>query len=170
MSNALNIRQLNLGDPDDFARFRFAISSLYVELFGESAAPDDAQFLQIEERGRTSTVGHWVFAAFGDAEEQRLSALVALAESFAAFAGGPYLIMGELWVATEVRRQGVGAELMGFCRTFARERGYGRIDVTAPSDPKWDRTYAFYLGNGFVPTGRKLKLLCPPEPPPATRD
>lgn len=86
--------------------------------------------------------------------------LVTLAESFAAFAGGPYLIMGELWVDGEYRSRGVGTQLIRHCERFSIDHGYCRIDVSTPPDSRWDRTYAFYQTNGFVPTGRKLKLLC----------
>lgn len=54
----MNIGRLNLRDPGDSACFRFAISSLYVELFAEAAAPDDALFLRIEERSKTSAAQH----------------------------------------------------------------------------------------------------------------
>jgi hypothetical protein len=40
----------------------------------------------------------------------------------------------------------------------ARERGWRRLDVTAPPGDAWRRTVAFYEKNGFVFTGPKLRL------------
>lgn len=156
----VHIRLLNLSDSSDFAHYCRAVSALYVELFGEEAAPTTALFDRIRLDSQRTAVRHWAFAAFAHADEEELYALATVAESFATFAGGAYLILAEFWVADSERNRGVGAEFIEFLKTFSREEGYDRIDVTAPTDPKWDRTYAFYQKNGFVPTGRKLKLLC----------
>lgn len=156
----MNIRPLSPENSVDQSHFRNGIHALYVELFGESAAPSTQLFERLERESQISRVKHWAFGAFLSQDEARLVGLVTLAESFAAFAGGPYLIMGELWVDEEYRSRGVGTQLIRHCEHFSVDHGYGRIDVSAPPDSRWDRTYAFYQTNGFVPTGRKLKLLC----------
>ncbi len=156
----MKIRPLSLSDEHDRRDYRQAISALYGELFGDGAIPTEERFAQIERAAESTQVPHYEFGVFAEEDETELIGFFSLAESFATFAGGRYLILGELWVREAERSAGLGAQLIEFCRQWAQEHGHGRIDVTAPSDPKWDRTYSFYQKNHFVPTGRKLKLVC----------
>ena len=151
------LRQLDLDDDADFALLSTCIAALYSELFGPSAVPDADAFRRVREQGRaSSTSKHWSFVARDEGAEPR--AFVMLAESFAVFAGGRYGIINELWVHPDRRSAGAGAQMIAFVRAFARRHGWLRVDVSAPEDPQWDRSVAFYRRQGFEPTGRKLKL------------
>jgi GNAT superfamily N-acetyltransferase len=100
---------------------------------------------------------HWAFV--GDHGGPEPLVFATLAESFAVFAGGRYGIINELWVHEGSRSAGVGGLMIEHLAEFGRRRGWKRIDVSAPQDPKWDRSLAFYLARGFQQTGRKLKLM-----------
>ena len=80
-------------------------------------------------------------------------------EPVAAYAGGRYGLISELYVDPGYRNAGVGRQLLAAVHAEGVSRGWHRLDVAAPPDPRWDRTFSFYLNNGFVFTGRKLKCL-----------
>lgn len=85
--------------------------------------------------------------------------VITLTDAVAIYAGGRYGIISELYVVPGRRSAGVGHQLLAAVRAEAGRQGWQRIDVTAPPDGRWGRTVAFYEQNGFVLTGRKLKLL-----------
>jgi GNAT superfamily N-acetyltransferase len=98
-----------------------------------------------------------VFAA--RTTDGRVAGVLTLFESFAIYAGGAYGIISELYVAPAHRSSGVGKALIAAAVAHGRARGWLRIDVTAPEDPRFDRTRRFYEREGFVFTGPKLKRL-----------
>jgi GNAT superfamily N-acetyltransferase len=99
------------------------------------------------------------FAAFlaFDATETPVG-VATLTEGVAAYAGGRYGIISEFYVAPRSRGLGIGRQLLETIRAEARRRGWHRVDVAAPPGERWDRTVDFYCQNGFILTGRKLKL------------
>ncbi len=80
-----------------------------------------------------------------------------LTEAVAAYAQGRYGIISELFVAPGYRSSGVGHRLLEAVKALARERGWRRVDVTAPPEARWQRTVDFYRAQGFVFTGPKLR-------------
>lgn len=153
----LDIRELNVADAEDFELLITHIEKLYGELFGTGAGPSPDDLVQLRRDIATRAPRHWAFLARDDAGEP--IALATLAESFAIFARGYYGIINELWVRSDRRRAGAGAAMLDTLTRFGRSRGWRRIDVSAPVDPKWDESFEFYVRQGFVPTGRKLKIL-----------
>lgn len=86
--------------------------------------------------------------------------VVTVCESYALYAEGLFATITELYVVPAVRSHGVGAELIERARIFGRERGWGRLEVTTPPLPAFDRSLAFYERQGFAVTGgRKLKFV-----------
>lgn len=83
--------------------------------------------------------------------------VITLTETFAIYAGGCYGVIDELYVAPEYRSRRVGRMLLERVKEYGRVRGWKRIDVTAPLGTKWRRTVDFYLREGFVHTGPKLR-------------
>jgi GNAT superfamily N-acetyltransferase len=154
----MEIRELSAnGDAEEIARY---LGLLYSELFGPSAVLSEEDFRAAVGQWERDQRPHWAFQAIDDAG--RTAAFFTLGESFAFFAHGTYGILNELWVNPELRSQGVGEQVIEFCVRFAKARGWGRIDVSAPPNAEWDRTFAFYQKRGFALTGRKLKLLVTP--------
>jgi GNAT superfamily N-acetyltransferase len=151
-----DIRELDLEDDRDFELMVVHIEKLYTELFGPNAVPSLQDLARLRHQLSTRPMS-WVFLA-RDADGEPL-AFVTLAESFAVFARGHYGIIGELWVRKDARSQGAGALMLEHCKAFGHARGWKRIDVSAPTDPKWDRSFDFYIKRGFTLTGRKLKCL-----------
>ncbi|HZY98599.1 MAG TPA: GNAT family N-acetyltransferase [Candidatus Baltobacteraceae bacterium] len=75
----------------------------------------------------------------------------------AIYANGPYGIIPEMYVVPSGRSTGVGRRLIERAVEIGRERGWSRIDVTAPESPAWERTVRFYESCGFRFAGPKLK-------------
>lgn len=153
----MEVRELSAQrDADVIARY---LGLLYAELFGPSAVLSEAHLRaalgQWERDGRP----HWAFQLVDTSG--RTAAFFTLAESFAFFAHGSYGILNELWVTPEVRSRGVGKDVIDFCVRFATAQRWTRIDVSAPPNAEWDRTFAFYQKRGFTFTGRKLKIPIP---------
>ena len=92
-------------------------------------------------------------------EEGTPIGVVTLTEAVAVYAGGLYGIISELYVEPAYRSTGIRRELLKVVHAEARSRGWTRVDVAAPPASRWDRTFRFYVQNGFVFTGRKLKYL-----------
>jgi GNAT superfamily N-acetyltransferase len=85
--------------------------------------------------------------------------MLTLSTAFAIYANGEYGVIDEMYVTPSYRSHGVGAELVRAAQQIGKERGWKRIDVTAPESERWDRTRRFYEKLGFIFTGPKLKLL-----------
>jgi len=131
---------------------------LALELFGEEHVPETSELSErltnsLEEKSR-----HWSFLLYED-EASEPFGFFTLGESFAFFAKGFYGIINELWLKPEQRSKGVGASILSYIQDFAREKCWKRIDVSAPADDKWLRSFQFYLKNDFVFTGKKCKFL-----------
>ncbi len=128
------------------------LEALFIELGEERASLDFLTPSLIEsllESGKT-----WAFLA---KVAHKPVGLLTLTESQAAYAGGAYGVMDELYVLPEFRSHQVGKALIEQAKTIAQQRGWKRIAVTAPTDKKWHRTVQFYEKNGFTFTGPKLK-------------
>lgn len=98
-----------------------------------------------------------VFAAKNSAGE--ILGMLTLNETFAIYANGNYGVIDEMYVAPEYRSAGVGGQLIAAVKAFGKQKGWTRIDVTAPEAERWERTRHFYEQHGFVFTGPKLKFI-----------
>lgn len=128
------------------------LEKLYLEL-GEER--EYIAFLSIElihkilDSGRTE-----IYLAI---EKENVLGILTLSESQAIHAGGNYGIIDEIYILPEHRNRKIGQSFIEFVAMLARERNWRRVDVTAPTDLKWQKTIDFYENNGFEFTGPKLK-------------
>lgn len=84
--------------------------------------------------------------------------VLTLTESQAFYAGGKYGVIDEMYIKPGYRSNNLGSQIMLQIQDIARQQGWKRIDVTAPTEERWQRTVEFYKKNGFEFTGPKLKL------------
>lgn len=84
--------------------------------------------------------------------------LMTLTECQSIYAGGEYGLLDEMYVRPEYRSNKIGAKLIEKIKEIGKERRWKRIDVTAPTEERWQRTVDFYKKSGFVFTGPKFKL------------
>jgi ribosomal protein S18 acetylase RimI-like enzyme len=139
----------------DNSEMRKYIGLLYSELFDEQAVPSEDLFDNIFSQLKDPNNNHDAYCL---KENNETVAFFTLSESFSIFAHGRYGIINELWVNKEFRSQGVGKTVIQEILKIGFKRSWKRIDVSAPTDEKWDRTFNFYRNNGFTFTGRKLKI------------
>ena len=135
---------------------REMVLALLTELGEELCDLGSMQEQRLESALRKAGDRHVVFGAFTDDE---LLGLVTASECCAIYANGTYGIINEMYVAPERRSSAVGGALLEAVKALASERGWSRIDVTAPESERWERTRRFYEKNGFTFAGPKLKLL-----------
>jgi GNAT superfamily N-acetyltransferase len=121
---------------------------------------EDDEFVGLDRHrtlGDLEREGNRFVALLARREDGEAAGVLTLTETFAIYAGGRYGVIDELYVAPAHRSSGVGRLLLDAAAAVGRERGWRRIDVTAPPGDKWQRTVSFYEKNGFVFTGPKLR-------------
>ena len=121
---------------------------------------DDEEFGGLDRHrtlGDLEREGNRFVALIARQDDREAAGVLTLTETFAIYAGGRYGVIDELYVAPAHRSTGVGRLLLDAAASIGRERGWRRIDVTAPPGERWRRTVAFYEKNGFVFTGPKLR-------------
>lgn len=98
------------------------------------------------------------YTLFVARDGERAVGFVALFESFALYAEGPFGTIPEFYVRPEYRSGGVGRRLLERARQYGAARGWKRLEVTTPPLPAFERTLAFYQREGFsIAGGWKLK-------------
>ncbi|MEZ5078640.1 MAG: GNAT family N-acetyltransferase [Solirubrobacterales bacterium] len=72
---------------------------------------------------------------------------------------GAYAVIQDLWVDPSWRSRTIGADLLAAIAALARERGMPRVEVGLPQETFAGirATEAFYLGNGFVSLGIRMR-------------
>lgn len=83
--------------------------------------------------------------------------LITLNECAAIYAGGRFGEISELYVEPDYRSKGVAPALLAAAAAIGNERGWKRLEVGAPNQPAWARTLAFYLREGFLEVGPRLR-------------
>lgn len=133
------------------------VAAMLARLFSELSEGDEAPAAALREPVShvLSSPSCAIYLALVDA---RPVGVMTLEAGFAVYAGGPLGTIHELYVEPEFRRAGVGAALLDAARAHARDAGWGRLEVTAPAGPRWLRSVQFYVQNGFIEAGPKLKL------------
>lgn len=85
------------------------------------------------------------------------SGLIMLNECAAIYAGGVFGEISELYVAPELRSRGIAGALIQEAIDLARTRKWNRLEVGAPNQPEWKRTFDFYVRAGFDEVGPRLR-------------
>jgi GNAT superfamily N-acetyltransferase len=106
-----------------------------------------------------ATVGERYTAFLAKNAEEEWIGVVTVMEAFAIYANGSYGIIDEMYVEPAYRSQGVGRRLIDAVKKLGQQRGWLRLDVTAPPEKKWQRSVRFYESHGFVFTGPKLRFM-----------
>lgn len=137
--------------PDDAPAVAEMVAALLTELGG---APGDLVSTAHDVLARDDRV-----VGFLAVDDGCPVGVIMLSEGCAIFARGAFGQITELYVRPVLRSHGVAKQLLEHAIAVGRARGWRRIDVGAPAMPKWARTVAFYLANGFAEVGPRLKLV-----------
>jgi GNAT superfamily N-acetyltransferase len=84
--------------------------------------------------------------------------MITLSEGLSVYVGGKFGIIREFYVIKQKRSAGIGKALIHSAVEFARSKGWKRLEVTPPHKEEWPRTYSFYMREGFIEIGPRLKL------------
>ncbi|MEM7426047.1 MAG: GNAT family N-acetyltransferase [Pseudomonadota bacterium] len=114
----------------------------------EEFAATASEVLAMDERA-------WAFLAF---DGENPVGVITLNECVSIYAGGIFGEICELYIHPDYRSRGVAVMLLDEARNHGCRRGWGRLEVGAPPWPDWQRTFDFYVKNGFVEVGPRLKL------------
>ncbi len=151
----IELRQAEVNDAGTVAAL---VHRLVSELDpGRADAKSLARYQQAAAELVGKDAGYWAFLA--ETPEDGAVGLITLNECTAIYAEGRFGTIAELYIAPAHRSQGVGALLLERAITFAGTRGWGRIEVGAPDQPRWSRTFDFYRRHGFAEAGPRLKRL-----------
>lgn len=83
---------------------------------------------------------------------------ITLNEGVSLYAGGTFGVIREFYVTKEKRSVGIGTALLQSAMEYARSKSWKRLEVTPPHREKWKRTHDFYIREGFVEVGSRLKI------------
>ena len=135
------------------------LAYLLVREIAPGGAPgiDLGEYRATAARLLDGSVGFWALIAFADADKP--VGLLTLSHCAAIYAGGSFGEIAELYVDPDYRSQRIAAKLVAAAIDFAKEQDWPRLEVGAPDLPRWQRTVDFYLKEGFVEVGPRLKRL-----------
>ena len=151
----ISVRQATASDVEVVAKL---VHALLLEITpADATAPALEKIHAPAKVLMTDNTSVWAFLA--ESDEGEAIGVLTLNECASIYAGGWFGEISELYVTPNWRSKAVGFELMAAAKEFGRLRGWGRLEVGAPQVPRWDRTVAFYRGNGFVEVGPRLKIL-----------
>ncbi|KXU96455.1 hypothetical protein CR51_22945 [Caballeronia megalochromosomata] len=146
----VNVRRVS---SDDVVVVTELVDALFKELHDGEPVP--RYRLESVEAVLTDRRRCFGFLAF--AEGKAIGVLL-MTEGTAIYAGGAFGVLTELYVSPTSRSKGVASFLVRKAVEFARQRGWKRMDVGAPHQPKWSRSLKFYLSEGFVEVGPRLRF------------
>ncbi len=137
------------------------VGSLAYKLLSElcPALPEsksESDYIAVSENILDDAQSVWAFLLFSKTGEA--IGFLTLNECTAIYAGGHFGEISELYVDSECRSRGAGRQLLSSAVEFGKKRGWKGIEVCAPSIPKWQRTFDFYVRNGFSESGPRLGL------------
>ncbi|BCH26915.1 GNAT family N-acetyltransferase [Mesorhizobium sp. L-8-3] len=145
---SISTRRANATDAGTVVRF---IHALLDELTGGKApAPDD-----VRQSAQIMLADAGVVAVIASADDEPVGIMV-LNECTAIYAGGKFGYISELYVRPEKRSKGIAPQLLEVASREGHARGWKRLELAAPRQPKWKRTLDFYLRNGFEELGPRL--------------
>jgi GNAT superfamily N-acetyltransferase len=135
------------------------VTELISELSGKRFVIDEFEATKFIERAG----GNGKYIAFLVLDDsQNALGIITVGESGAVYAGGAFGVIHEFYIAPEIRSNGLGNQLIEKVKKTAIDMGWKRLEVGAPPYPEWERTKSFYLREGFVETGPRLRWIAEP--------
>ena len=148
---SINIRKATLSDAVLVTEMA---AKLLSELKGTTISSEDLmdvcmELLKKEEEQWTA------FLAFKDEE---CVGVLTIYGVMALYAPGSLGIIQELYVAPNMRSEGVGEQLINSAKEHGNKYGWVNLEVGTPNPETWNRTVSFYKRFGFKEIGPRLKF------------
>jgi GNAT superfamily N-acetyltransferase len=139
------------------------VSELIAELSGKKFVVDEFEANQFIKRS-INNGKYTAFIALDDCGKAQ--GVITVGESGAVYAGGAFGVIHEFYISPQLRSKGLGNQLIEKAKQTAIEKCWKRLEVGAPPYPEWQRTKSFYLREGFLEIGPRLKWMAEPPFPP----
>jgi GNAT superfamily N-acetyltransferase len=85
--------------------------------------------------------------------------LITITETRSIYADGVFGVIQEFYVKPKFRSQHIGKKLLDHAITYGQAHGWRRLEVGTPDKTYWERSVHFYLKNGFLEIGPRLKFI-----------
>jgi GNAT superfamily N-acetyltransferase len=150
-SAAWHVRSATL---DDVPAAAHAVGELLDELGGKRPTP-----AELEEEARALVSDPGLGALLVAEAGGEVVGVLAASYVRAMHVPGPYAVIQDLWVDPAWRSRTIGADLLAAVAELVREKGMPRVEVGLPQETFAGirATEAFYLGNGFVSLGIRMR-------------
>lgn len=135
------------------------VSELISELSGKVVVIDEFEATEFIVRSRDK--GTYIALLALDDNQDALG-IITVGESGAVYAGGAFGVIHEFYIVPEMRSNGLGNQLIEKVKKTANDMGWKRLEVGAPPYPEWEKTKSFYLREGFVEIGPRLRWIAEP--------
>jgi len=141
----MNEITVTVAQPEEFETVGILVGELLCELFPDDDEYKDSQKYISAARQLLQAEGN-VWALLAKTESGEIVGMLTLNQCSAIYSCGSFGEICELYVGDSGRSSGVGAKL------------WPEIEVGAPPQPDWKRTFEFYLKQGFEYVGPRLYL------------
>jgi len=153
----MNEITVTVAQPEEFETVGILVGRLLCELFpGDDEYKDSEKYISAA-RQLLQTEGN-VWALLAKTESAEIVGMLTLNQCSAIYSCGSFGEICELYVGDSERSSGIGAKLIEAAKEFARDKGWPEIEVGAPPQPDWKRSFEFYLKQGFEYVGPRLYL------------
>jgi len=139
----------------DFDEALCLVEQLYIEL-GEDV--EHAKNLSVKFLEQLTQTGSGMVLLVKTFVTSEIVILATLTESTAIYGGGKYGVLDEIYTVSRFRSRHGDLDLRSEIRELAIKKGWGRIDVAAPTDA-WYRTVRFCRNQQFRLTVPKFKYV-----------
>ena len=139
----------NITEENEMAEFQTLIMEFYREIDHRLSPGIDLTAL-ISEFNRKGVIKI-------AKQDNEIVGFITLVEANAIYAGGKYGVINELYVRPKFRSEGIGKQLLSYAERIRKDSGWSRLELSTPEESKWRKTINFYLREGFVPTGKRMK-------------
>jgi GNAT superfamily N-acetyltransferase len=150
----MNMAQIRRAIISDAPNIALMVAKLLTELGGTSV--EGHSFTKVVKECM-DTDSYTAFLAFSEDEE--CIGIISVSQLRAVYAGGIIGIIQELYVQPEMRSLHIGQKLIKTVVDYGINQQWKRIEVGAPNQLNWQRTFDFYVREGFIAIGPRLKLV-----------
>jgi len=152
------IKMVTIGilKKEDVVHVLHQVEFLLTELHGKPYTVDTSVVLPVIEEALDN--GRYIALAAIEGKN-KIVGILTLGEAVAVYADGRFGIIHELYVSPKFRSKGIGKYLIEKAKDVCRKRAWKRLEVGTPQYPEWSRTKDFYLRDGFIETGPRLRWM-----------
>ncbi len=146
--------EIRKAGPDDIQTVASLAHDLLVEL-----SDGDGPEIEAVTQSTAELLNSGAVSAFIAFKDDQPVGVITLNECAAIYAGGRFGEISELYVHPNDRSLGIAPQLITAAVDHGISCGWKRLEVGAPDQPAWKRTFDFYVRNDFTEVGPRLRLL-----------